>query len=134
LFSLSPQLFSRKLEKRSMKADKYFAMDVFFQNAQQILDTARAGMDSENDDFALLIRPDGGLHFVMETPFSLDAAALHAGADAAYHVSRSCAGVRVTGRSMGRDCVLEYRNPRSVPDALLRDQPLYRITSPVLIS
>ena len=109
-------------------------MDVFFQNAHRILDTASAGTDSENDDFVLLIRPDGGLHFVMETPFTIDAAAIHAGAQAAYHVNRSCAGVRVTGRSMGRDCVLEHRNPRRAHNTLLRDQPLYRITSPVLTS
>src|SRR5277367_3802432 len=109
-------------------------MDVFFQNAHRILDTASAGMDSGNDDFALLIRPDGGLHFIMETPFSIEAAAIHTGAQAAYHVSRSRDGVRVSGRSMGRVCVLEHRNPRGVHNALLRDQPLYRITSPVLTS
>ncbi len=91
-------------------------------------------MDSENDDFALLVRPDGGLHFIMETPFSIEAAAVHAGAQAAYRITRSHDGVRVTGRSMGRDCVLEHRKPRCVSNALLRDQPLYRITSPVLTS
>jgi hypothetical protein len=111
----------------------------FFQNAHHILDTASAALDSkktdsENNDFALLIRPDGGLHFIMETPFSIDAAAIHAGAQAAYQVTRSREGVRVTGRSMGRECVLEHRKPRSASNALLRDQPLYRITSPVLIS
>lgn len=109
-------------------------MDAFFQNAQRILDTASAGTDSENGDFALLIRPDGGLHFVMETPFSIEAAAIHAGAQAAYQITRSRDGVRVTGRSMGRDCVLEQRSARSISNALLRDQPLYRITSPVLTS
>jgi hypothetical protein len=114
-------------------------MDVFFENAHQILDTASAALDSkkvdsENDDFAVLIRSDGGLHFIMETPFSIEAAAIHAGAQAAYQVTRSRDGVRVTGRSMGRDCVLERRKPRCVRNALLRDQPLYRITSPVLTS
>ncbi len=68
-------------------------------------------MDSGNDDFALLVRPDGGLHFIMETPFSIEAAAIHAGAQAAYQITRSRDGVRVTGRSMGRDCVLEHRKP-----------------------
>lgn len=91
-------------------------------------------MDSGNDDFALLVRPDGGLHFIMETPFSIEAAAIHAGAQAAYQITRSRDAVRVTGRSMGRDCVLEHRKPGSVSNALLRDQPLYRITSPALTS
>jgi hypothetical protein len=109
-------------------------MDVFFENAHQILDTASTRTDSENDDFAVLIRSDGGLHFIMETPFSIEAAAIHAGAQAAYQVTRSGDGVRVTGRSMGRDCVLERRTPRCLSSVLLRDQPLYRITSPVLTS
>jgi hypothetical protein len=92
------------------------------------------GMDSGNDDFALLVRPDGGLHFIMETPFSIEAAAIHAGAQAAYQITRSRDGVRVTGRSMGRGCVLEHRKPGCVSNALLRDRPLYRITSPALTS
>ncbi len=109
-------------------------MDAFFENAQRIFDVARsggagAGWDGENKDFALLIRPDGGLHFVMESPFSLEAAAIHGGARSAYRVSRSRDGVRVEGRSGGKDCVLQEQSPAR---ELLRDQPLYRIASPLL--
>jgi hypothetical protein len=129
-----PSFFSTEAGKRPAAADKYFTMDVFFQNAHRILDTAGMGMDSGNDDFALLVGADGGLHFIMETPFSIEAAAIHAGAQAAYQITRSREGVRVKGRSMGRDCVLEHRTPRCVSSALLPDQPLYRITSPALTS
>ncbi len=112
MFSLSPQLFFPDGGKCPLTADKYLTMDVFFQNAHRILDTASRGIDSGNDDFALLVRPDGGLHFIMETPFSIEAAAIHAGAQAAYQITRSRDCVRVTGRSMGRDCVLEHRTHR----------------------
>jgi hypothetical protein len=116
-------------------ADKFCVNDVF-ENAQRIFDVAKAGpvgdaADGQNTDFALLIRPDGGLHFVMESPFSLDAAAIHAGARSAFRITRSIDGVRVQGRSFGTDCVLEQRN---VPRELLRDQAHYRITSPLLSS
>lgn len=109
-------------------------MDAFFENAQKIFDVARSeaaspNRDENNNDFALLIRPDGGLHFVMESPFSLEAAAIHAGAQTAYRVSRSREGIRVHGHSGGRDCVLQEQNPAR---QLLRDQPLYRIASPLL--
>jgi len=104
-------------------------MDVFFENAQRIFDVARAGAESEDSDFAVLIRPDGGLHFVMETPFSLEAAAIHGGAATAYRVSRSRDGVRVEGRSAGRDCILREQSPAK---RILCDQPLYRIASPLL--
>ncbi len=111
-------------------------MDAFFENAQRIFDTARAS--GEENDFAVLIRPDGGLHFVMETPFSIEAAAMDAGAQTAYRVTRSRDGVRVQGQTMGqtmgRDCVLQERSPRKIHQGLLPDRALYRITSPLLTS
>jgi hypothetical protein len=106
-------------------------MDDVFENAQRIFDVAKSGPVGDNSDFALLIRPDGGLHFVMESPFSIDAAAIHAGAQSAFRITRSSDGVRVQGRSFGTDCVLEQRN---VSRELLRDQAHYRITSPLLSS
>lgn len=108
-------------------------MNALFENAQRIFEVARSGQDSGDgqQDFALLIKPDGGLHFVMETPFSLEGAASYAGAQAAYRITRSRDGVRVQGRSAGGDCVLEQRDPCRT---LLRDRPLYRIASPLLTS
>ena len=106
-------------------------MDTFLENAQRIFDiaTARRG-NGENADFVLLIRPDGGLHFVMESAFSMDAAAIHAGARIAYRVTRSGDGVRVEGRGENRDCVLKQRDARK----LLFPGESYRITSPLLTS
>lgn len=107
-------------------------MNPLFENAQRIFEVARSEQDGDSrQDFALLIRPDGGLHFVMETPFSIEGAASYAGAQTAYRVTRSRDGVRVQGRSAAGDCVLEQRNPCR---ELLRDQPLYRIASPLLTS
>jgi len=111
-------------------------MDTFFENAHRIFDVAISAADSEHQDFALLIRPDGGLHFVMESPLSIEAAAIHGGAENAYRITRSPRGVRVQGRSIGRDCILEERRGSSIsrPRELPRDQALYRITSPLLTS
>jgi hypothetical protein len=110
-------------------------MDNVFENAQRIFDVAMSGGNGDNSDFALLIRPDGGLHFVMESPFSIDAAAIHAGAQSAYRITRSSHRVRVQGRSFGRDCVLEQQlTGAKVSRELLSDQALYRITSPLLTS
>ena len=109
-------------------------MDSLIENARRILDVAREG-DEDNQDFALLIRPDGVLHFVMESPFSIEAAAIHAGAQSAFRITRSRDGVRVEGRRSGKStmeqCVLQERSQRS---QLLPDQALYRITSPLLTS
>lgn len=134
-------------------------MDVFLENAQRIFDVARSDDGAEPKDFALLIRPDGGLHFVMESPLSrldslmLDAempdaelepaASIHDEALIAYRVTKSPRGeVRVAGRSGNRECVLTQhssdhsaRNPaRRFSSELLRDQPLYWISSPLTLS
>lgn len=103
---------------------------------------ASSGHSGDQADFALLVRPDGGLHLIMETPFTLDAAAAYGGAQVAYRVTRTERGVRVSGQNGTRSLVLEETAPgvsrlREVDTfrrELLRDRPLYRITSPVLIS
>ena len=124
-------------------------MDVFLENAQRIFDVARSDNGAESNDFAVLIRPDGGLHFVMESPVSLEAAAVHGGARTTYHVTKtSGGGVRVAGRSGNQECLLEQhpsenhghrvslQSPASRFTAeLLRDQlQLYWISSPLTIS
>ena len=108
-------------------------MNTFLDNAQRIFDVARQDSSAENSDFALLVRSDGGLHLIMETPVSLEAAAIYAGARTAYHVSRSPAGVRVTGVDSTQRCLIEDSSIRRRSE-LLRDQPLYSITSPLLTS
>ena len=109
-------------------------MDAFLENAQRILDVASADEGESKEDFALLIRPDGGLHFIMGSPVSLDGAFACDEARAAYHVSRSSAGVRVEGRTFGKSCVV---NSCVVAEShpmrqLLRDQVLYCTAGPLL--
>ena len=108
-----------------------------FENARRIFDVATAeggaGDFTDAQDFALLIRPDGGMHFVMESPFSIEGAATYAGAQTAFRITRSPEGVRVEGRSGSVDCVIARHSQRRSPGPmLLPDQPLYCITSPLL--
>jgi hypothetical protein len=67
----------------------------------------------------------------MESSLSLEAAAMHAGARTGYHVSRSSRGVRVRGLDSTQSCVIEDVSVKRRGE-LLRDQPLYSITSPLL--
>jgi hypothetical protein len=110
-------------------------VSVFLDNARKIFEVACAGADADATDFALLVGDDGGLHLIMESPVSLEAAAIYTGARTAYRVIRSSGGVQVTGRSPDQNLVLENRSP-CTPAArrLLRDQPLYNINSPLLAS
>jgi hypothetical protein len=109
-------------------------VDAFLSNAQEIFDVASSGHGGDQTDFALLIRPDGGLHLIMDTPFTLDAAAASEGAQVAYRVTRTDRGVRVCGQNGNRTLVLEKTTQDLFRKELLRDRPLYRMTSPRLIS
>lgn len=121
-------------------------MESFFENARQILDVAATASSNGPDEFAVLMSRDGGMRILMNQAFRLDAAAADAGADAAYRVVRSASGVRVEGHAFGQDCLLETRvkqparaGSQAPPPAQwlrhqLLDQPLYRITSPLLTS
>ena len=103
--------------------------NIFFENAQKIFDVARSGTGEQSSDFALMIRPDGGLHLLMDSPLSLEAAAVHGGAQAVYHVQHSRGGVRVTGQAPGQTCVLEDAGLKRSDVLRLRDQPLYQLMS-----
>jgi hypothetical protein len=103
-------------------------VDTFFENAQKIFDVARTDSGAEASDFALLVRPDGSLHVIMESEWNLDAVALETGAQSAYRVSRSRDGVRVLGRSGESRC--ELTCPGFSRSLLLRDQPLYLMAAP----
>jgi hypothetical protein len=114
-------------------------VDTFLENAQRIFDVARMDSGAESSDFALLVRPDGSLHVVMETSLNLDAVAIENGAQTAYRVSRSQNGVRVSGRNGGTRCELTCDSigglrSGSSPLALLRDQPLYLLSGQSLLT
>ncbi|MDE3198691.1 MAG: hypothetical protein KGN84_20255 [Acidobacteriota bacterium] len=109
-------------------------MDTFLLNAQRIFDAACADCSAEPSDFALFVRRDGGIHMVMEAGISLPARMAYHDAQAAYRVTRSQNGVKVRGANGSRRCELEEKTSRDSLPALLRDQPLYRITSPLPIS
>lgn len=100
--------------------------DVFLANAQRIFDVAKSQAGSPDEQFALMIRPDGGLHLMMETTLSLEAAAVAVGAESAYLITRTNGEVRVEGRRRGERCLLEKHH--AITD-MLRDRPAYMITS-----
>jgi hypothetical protein len=102
-------------------------VDIFLDNAQRIFDVAGADDSNTFDEFAIVVRPDGGLHFIMGSPVSIEGASAYAGAQSTYRVTRSPHGVRVDGKTLGQDgyvqhCSLERRDARA---ELFRDRALY---------
>ena len=102
-------------------------VDFFLDNAQRIFDVARADDSNTFDEFAIVIRPDGGLHFIMESPVSVEGASAYAGGQTTYRVTRSRDGVRVEGKNFGRDGFLQHCSveQRDVRAELFRDRALY---------
>jgi hypothetical protein len=109
-------------------------VDHFLRNAQELFDVASADRSGDPTDIALLLRPDGGMHVIMDTPFALDSVAASRGARVAYRVTRTEASVTVVGQKDGRSCILQGASAGSFQRTALRDQPLYSITSPLLIA
>ncbi|HWE49001.1 MAG TPA: hypothetical protein VG273_04405 [Bryobacteraceae bacterium] len=107
-------------------------VDTFLDNAQRIFDVARADDSNTFDEFAIVVRPDGGLHFIMGTPVSVEGASAYAGAQSTYRVTRSPNGVRVEGKTFGSDGFLQHCSVerRDVRAELFRDRPLYLTASP----
>jgi hypothetical protein len=101
-------------------------VDTFLLNAHRIFEVARADGGGDESEFALLIRPDGGLQIFME------GAERWAGVGTVYNVARSSAGVRVIGEDGRRRCELEEKTRRRFRGELLRDQPLYTVSAPLL--
>jgi len=101
-------------------------VDTFLLNAQRIFDVARADGSSDDSEFALLIRADGGIQMFMgdaERP---------GGRGVVYSVRRSSEGVRVIGQDGRRRCELEENTRRRFHNELLRDQRLYTVNAPLL--
>lgn len=114
-------------------------MSVLLDNARRIFETVRASEDAENSDFALFVRPDGGLHLMMDAtrsmePAALREAALENGATTTFRITKSARGLRIAGSDARQSCVLEDRRKPRIGLDLVRDQALYTITSPLLIS
>lgn len=96
------------------------------ETTQHIFDVAQTARDLDDTprEFALALRPDGGMHFIMESPVSIEGAASYAGARAVWKIRSSRQGVSVEGRD-GNSAILL----REAGISLLRDEPRYRITS-----
>jgi len=89
--------------KTGISADKSLTWNALLENrASESSMWPERAKKGENRDFALVIRPDGAVHVVMKSAFSLDGAAAYGGAQSAFGVTRSRDGVRVTGSKRGQ--------------------------------
>ena len=112
-------------------------MTSFHDTAWQLFLAAKNAAQSDagySQDFAVAVRPDGGLHLFMESPFSVEGIAGHLAARSIYKVTTSNGCIRIEGRAHGgaRCCFEDEKRAdrRAPPPAPLRDQPLYLVSSP----
>lgn len=80
-------------------------MSRFWEDAVQILETARRSRDGSSGDLALIIDPAGGLRIVPAEGWSTEGLCSEYGGTV-YHVTRSGHGVCVEGRAAGMSCTL----------------------------
>jgi hypothetical protein len=76
----------------------------FWEDAIGVLETAARG---DGEELGILVDDAGAIRIVPAAGWRTDALQAHYGARTVYQVSHPPSGVRVTGRSGRRSCVLE---------------------------
>ena len=79
-------------------------MSRFWEDAIGVLETAVRG---DGEELGILVDELGAIRIVAAAGWRSDALQAHYGARTVYQVSHTPSGVRVTGRSGRRSCVLE---------------------------
>lgn len=99
------------------RSDAY-SVDLFFENARRILETATAAQSPS--EATIVITEEGGLNILSESDWPLDRLVAHLGAQSAYRITARTNGVTVEGRSRTRSCRLEeVRSPLRAGTSLL---------------
>jgi hypothetical protein len=102
----------------------------FLQDAEAILQAAEAAAESTANpaNVTILISPQGGIHMVSDSDWSLASLEAHHGAQTAYRVSQASGHVTVEGRSGNHRCRLETEHPQAVARRLLAGPSAYTET------
>jgi hypothetical protein len=80
-------------------------VDLFFENARRIFDTASAAGNPSNA--TIVVTEEGGLRILSDSDWPLDRLLAHLGARSAYRVTARRGAVAVEGRSRTQSCRLE---------------------------
>ncbi len=91
------------------------------EQARNILDAAESASRSGQacTEMTILIGPEGHIHMVADSDWTLESLARHHGAQSAYRVSEETGRIRVEGRDGMRRCLLESSSPARVARLLL---------------
>lgn len=102
----------------------------FLENARNIFEAAQNVFDSTGsvDAMSILISPDGGIHMVAGSEWSLQSLEAHHGARMAYRVSQRDGRVQLEGRAGVRTCLFEAGKPNGAARLLLANTPAYSLS------
>jgi len=103
-------------------------VDRFWEDAVSVFETARHAARAEGSSALNILFDDAGaLRIVSGEGWRPEALQMHYGARTVYQVTRTAAGVRVTGRSGSDSCVLESTLPAARRAGLLGWWGQYRL-------
>jgi hypothetical protein len=103
----------------------------FLQNAQEIFEAAEssAAAGHPTSEYTILLgSPQGGIHMVANSDWSLAALRLEHGAKLAYRVSNIAGRVTVDGNEAQRSCHMEGLTPAKTAEFLLNSMPGWHST------
>lgn len=110
--------------------------EVFLNNARSILDAAENVYFSTGslEETSILIAPEGGIHLVSGSDWSLESLRVHHGARMAYRVSQRDGRVQLEGRAGSRTCLFEAEKPDGAARLLLANTRHYDLLPMQLLS
>lgn len=108
-----------------------YSVSLFWKNAAKLME---AGLDAmhagrASDAMTVVIGAEGGIHLLAHNDWPLDRLAADRGAKAVYRVKRSHGQLAVEGREGASRCYLETECPSNPALALIRDKPMYTLTT-----
>jgi hypothetical protein len=99
-------------------------VSAFLKHAEEIFAAARTA-GSDDCDWSILVKRDGGIHMIAGADWQLESLREHHGANAAYRVHRSQGNVRLEARSANQSCMLAAERPERTLLPPMSDFPRY---------
>lgn len=100
---------------------------VFWENASKLLDAAVSASAAGNatENLTVLVGPEGGIHLIANSDWTLERLQEDRGARTAYRVQHGQGRIAVEGREGASLCRLETESAANPAKRILRDTPRY---------
>ena len=116
-----------RLNDERVESEEEYVSSVFWENASKLLDAAVSASAAGNatENLTVLVGPEGGIHLIANSDWTLERLQQDRGARTAYRVQHGQGRIAVEGREGASLCRLETESASNPAKRILRDTPRY---------